>query len=140
MKHLKNTVQSISDLILKPGMINIDFNDLRLIIAKMGKGQVSVGKGKGKNRVKEATELALNTPYSEDLLLSEARGILVNITSGLDLSLGDFSKIGDIIENHASDSATIVIGTVLVPTMVDSMTVSIVATGIDSRGSKRKRR
>jgi cell division protein FtsZ len=127
---LKGAVQGIADLIIRPGMINVDFADVRTVMSEMGMAMMGSGSGRGEERAVEATEAAINSPLLEDVDLKGASGILVNITAGLDLSLGEFSEVGSIVEEYASENATIVVGTVIDPELTDTLTVTVVATGI----------
>jgi len=111
---LLGAVQGIADLIIRPGMINVDFADVRT----------------GEDRARIAAESAVHSPLLEDINLQGARGILVNITAGPDMSLGEFTDVGDIIEEFASDNATVVVGTVIDPDMGDELRVTVVATGL----------
>ena len=130
---LQGAVQGIADLIIRPGMINVDFADVKTVMSEMGMAMMGTGVSRGEFRAREAAEAAINCPLLEDIDLQGAKGILVNITAGLDLSLGEFSEVGDIIEEFASDNATVVIGTVIDPEMVDELRVTVVATGLGSR-------
>ncbi|MFT5719967.1 MAG: cell division protein FtsZ [Motiliproteus sp.] len=127
---LQGAVQGIADLIIRPGMINVDFADVKTVMSEMGMAMMGTGVGRGEERARDAAEAAINCPLLEDIDLRGAKGILVNITAGLDLSLGEFSEVGDIIEEFASDNATVVIGTVIDPEMVDELRVTVVATGL----------
>lgn len=127
---LLGAVQGIADLIIRPGMINVDFADVRTVMSEMGAAMMGTGSATGENRAREAAERAINSPLLDDINLSGARGVLVNITAGLDLSLGEFSEVGDTIEEYASDDATVVIGTVIDPEMTDTLKVTVVATGL----------
>ncbi|MGH1430654.1 MAG: cell division protein FtsZ [Neptuniibacter sp.] len=127
---LKGAVQGIADLIIRPGMINVDFADVRTVMSEMGMAMMGSGSGRGEDRATEATEAAINSPLLEDVDLKGASGILVNITAGLDLSLGEFSEVGNIVEEYASENATIVVGTVIDPELTDDLTVTVVATGL----------
>ena len=127
---LKGAVQGIADLIIRPGMINVDFADVRTVMSEMGMAMMGTGYGRGESRAITATEAAINSPLLEDIDLKGASGILVNITGGLDLSLGEFSEVGDIVEGYASDGATVVVGTVIDPEMSDEIKVTVVATGL----------
>lgn len=127
---LLGAVQGIADLIIRPGMINVDFADVRTVMSEMGAAMMGTGIARGENRAREAAEAAIRSPLLEDIDLQGARGILVNITAGLDLSLGEFAEVGDIIEEFASDSATVVVGTVIDPEMRDELKVTVVATGL----------
>jgi len=127
---LLGAVQGIADLIIRPGMINVDFADVRTVMSEMGAAMMGTGIARGDNRAREAAEAAIRSPLLEDVNLQGARGILVNITAGLDLSLGEFSEVGDTIEEFASENATIVVGTVIDPEMRDELRVTVVATGL----------
>lgn len=129
---LLGAVQGIADLIIRPGMINVDFADVRTVMSEMGMAMMGSGYAKGDNRAREAAEAAIRSPLLEDVDLEGARGILVNITAGLDLSLGEFSEVGNIIEEFASAEATVVVGTVIDPDMSDEIRVTVVATGLGS--------
>jgi cell division protein FtsZ len=129
---LLGAVQGIADLIIRPGMINVDFADVRTVMSEMGMAMMGTGNSKGENRAREAAERAINSPLLDDIDLLGARGILVNITAGLDLSLGEFSEVGDTIEEFASEEATVVVGTVIDPELTDELKVTVVATGLGS--------
>ncbi len=128
---LLGAVQGIADLIIRPGMINVDFADVRTVMSEMGMAMMGSGTASGENRAIEAAEAAIRSPLLEDINIQGARGILVNITAGLDLSLGEFADVGDTIKEFASDQATVVVGTVIDPDMVDELRVTVVATGLD---------
>lgn len=127
---LRGAVQGIADLIMRPGMINVDFADVRTVMGEMGQAMMGTGSARGENRAREAAEAAIKSPLLEDVDLQGARGILVNITAGTDLSLGEFSEVGDTIEEFASEEATIVVGTVIDPEMAEEIKVTVVATGL----------
>ncbi len=127
---LKGAVQGVADLIIRPGMINVDFADVRTVMSAMGMAMMGTGRGRGDGRAIQATEAAIKSPLLEDVDLKGAAGILVNITAGLDLSLGEFSEVGEIVDEYASDEATIVVGTVIDPEMTDELSVTVVATGL----------
>ncbi len=131
---LLGAVQGIADLIIRPGMINVDFADVRTVMSEMGMAMMGSGHSTGENRAREAAEAAVRSPLLEDINLQGARGILVNITAGMDLSLGEFSEVGDTIEEFASGDATVVVGTVIEPDMVDEIRVTVVATGLGGTG------
>ena len=128
---LKGAVQGIADLIIRPGMINVDFADVRTVMSEMGMAMMGTGIARGENRAREAAEAAINSPLLEDIDLKGASGILVNITAGLDLSLGEFYEVGDLVEEYASENATIVVGTVIDPELSDELKVTVVATGLE---------
>jgi cell division protein FtsZ len=127
---LLGAVQGIADLIIRPGMINVDFADVRTVMSEMGMAMMGTGKATGENRARDAAEAAIRSPLLEDIDLNGARGILVNVTAGPDLSIGEFSDVGDTIEEFASDQATIVVGTVIDPSLKDELRVTVVATGL----------
>jgi len=127
---LLGAVQGIADLIIRPGMINVDFADVRTVMAEMGMAMMGSGQASGEDRARIAAEQAVLSPLLEDINLQGARGILVNITAGPDLSLGEFSEVGDTVEAFASDNATVVVGTVIDPSMGDELRVTVVATGL----------
>jgi len=127
---LLGAVKGIADLIMNPGMINVDFADVKTVMSEMGMAMMGTGFASGENRAREAAEAAIRSPLLEDVNLQGARGILVNITAGENLSLGEFSEVGDIIEEFASDDATVVVGTVIDPDRNEDMHVTVVATGL----------
>ena len=127
---LLGAVKGIADLIMNPGMINVDFADVKTVMSEMGMAMMGTGAAVGADRAREAAEGAIRSPLLEDVNLQGARGILVNITAGENLSLGEFSEVGDTIEEFASDDATVVVGTVIDPSLKDEMRVTVVATGL----------
>ena len=127
---LLGAVQGIADLIIRPGMINVDFADVRTVMSEMGIAMMGTGRASGEGRAREAAEAAIRSPLLEDIDLNGARGILVNVTAGPDLSLGEFTEVGETIEAIASATATVVIGTVIDPELSDELRVTVVATGI----------
>ncbi len=127
---LLGAVQGIADLIIRPGMINVDFADVRTVMSEMGMAMMGTGKAVGEVRAREAAESAIRSPLLEDIDLHGARGILVNVTAGPNLGIGEFAEVGETIESFASDSATVVVGTVIDPDLTDEMRVTVVATGL----------
>jgi len=127
---LLGAVQGIADLIIRPGMINVDFADVRTVMSEMGMAMMGSGAAVGDSRALEAAEAAVRSPLLEDIDFSGARGILVNIAAGVDITLTEFSQVGATIEDFASDNATVVIGTVIDPEMGEEMRVTVVATGL----------
>ncbi|QFQ32395.1 cell division protein FtsZ [Buchnera aphidicola (Aphis fabae)] len=127
---LKGAVQGIAELITRPGLMNVDFADVRTVMVEMGYAMMGTGISSGENRAEEAAEIAISSPLLEDIDLSGARGVLVNITAGFDLKLDEFETVGNTIRSFASDNATVVIGTSLDPDMNDTLRVTVVATGI----------
>ena len=127
---LLGAVQGIAELIIRPGRINVDFADVRTVMSEMGAAMMGTGQASGENRAREAAERAINSPLLDDIDVSGAKGVLVNITAGMDLSLGEFAEVGDTIEEYASEDATVVVGTVIDPDMADTLKVTVVATGL----------
>jgi len=123
-------VQGIAELITRQGLINVDFADVRTVMAEMGMAMMGTGKAQGEGRARMAAEAAISSPLLEDVNLSGARGILVNITAGMDLSIGEFDEVGNTIKQFASENATVVVGTVIDPEISGEMRVTIVATGL----------
>ena len=136
---LLGAVKGIADLIMHPGMINVDFADVKTVMSEMGMAMMGTGFATGEDRAREAAESAIRSPLLEDVNLQGARGILVNITAGENLSLGEFSEVGDTIEEFASDDATVVVGTVIDPELGDEMRVTVVATGLGGGQAKPKK-
>ena len=134
---LLGAVKGIADLIMHPGMINVDFADVKTVMSEMGMAMMGTGLGKsGEDRAREAAESAIRSPLLEDINHEGARGILVNITAGENLSLGEFSEVGDTIEEFASDDATVVVGTVIDSELNDEIRVTVVATGLGQENKK----
>jgi len=127
---LLGAVQGIAELITRPGLINVDFADVRTVMSEMGMAMMGSGKASGEDRARVAAETAVASPLLEDIDLAGARGILVNVTAGLDMSIGEFEEVGNTIREFASDDATVVVGTVIDPEMVDELRVTVVATGL----------
>lgn len=132
---LLGATQGIADLIIRPGLINVDFADVRTVMSEMGMAMMGQGAGKGENRAVEATELAIRSPLLEDVNLRGARGILVNITAGIDLTMGELGEVGEMIQELAADDATVVVGTAMEPEMSDEVRVTVVATGLGPESS-----
>ena len=127
---LQGAVQGIAELITRPGLINVDFADVRTVMSEMGMAMMGSGRATGEDRARQAAEAAVNSPLLEDLNLAGARGILVNVTAGLDLGIGEFEEVGNTVKEFASDNATVVVGTVIDPEMSDEIRVTVVATGL----------
>lgn len=127
---LKGAVQGIAELITRPGLMNVDFADVRTVMSEMGYAMMGTGTASGEKRAEEAAEIAISSPLLEDTDLSGAKGVLVNITAGFDLKLDEFETVGNTIRAFSSDNATVVIGTSLDPQMDNSLRVTVVATGI----------
>ena len=134
---LHGAVQGISELVTRPGLINVDFEDLRTVMTERGIAMMGVGHATGEDRAIKAAEKAIANPLLEDISVSGARGLLVNITSGLDFTLGEFNEVGEVINQVASEDARVIIGTSIDATMTDEIRVTVVATGLPSSvGSK----
>jgi len=129
---LYGAVQGIADLITRPGLINVDFADVRTVMSEMGMAMMGTGVSSGENRAREAAEAAISSPLLEDVDFSGARGVLVNITAGMDMSIGEFEAVGDAIKAFTSENATVVVGTVIDPEMSEELRVTVVVTGIGS--------
>jgi cell division protein FtsZ len=128
---LRGAVQGIAELITRPGLINVDFADVRTVMSEMGIAMMGTGVGSGENRARLAAESAIASPLLEDVDLSGARGVLVNITAGLDLSIGEFEEVGEVVKNITSEGgATVVVGTVIDPELRDEVRVTVIVTGL----------
>ncbi|HIE00937.1 MAG TPA: cell division protein FtsZ [Thiotrichaceae bacterium] len=127
---LFSAVQGISELITRPGLINVDFADVTTVMQDQGLAMMGSGYAKGEGRARKAGIEAISSPLLEDIDLSGARGILVNMTAGMDLSIGEFEEMGDVVEEFASENATVVVGTVLDTEMDDELRVTVIATGV----------
>ena len=127
---LQGAVKGIADLIVRPGMINVDFADVRTVMSEMGTAMMGTGTASGENRAAEAAQAAISSPLLEDVDLRGARGILINITANESIALDEFSEVGDIVRELASDDANVIIGTAIDPDMGDSISVTVVATGL----------
>ncbi|HCU05143.1 MAG: cell division protein FtsZ [Gammaproteobacteria bacterium GWE2_42_36] len=130
---LLGAVQGIAELITKPGLINVDFADVRTVMREMGMAMMGTGVAVGEDRARKAAEAAISSPLLEDVNFSGAKGVLVNITAGLDMSIGEFEEVGEVVKNISSEEATVVVGTVIDPTMTDEMRVTIVVTGLNGK-------
>ncbi len=128
---LQGAVEGVANLITQPGLINVDFADVRAVMSEMGMAMMGTGSAKGDDRAKSAANLAVSSPLLEDIDLSGAKGVLVNITAGSDMSIGEFEVVGDTIRSFTSEQATVVVGTAIDPEMVDEMHVTVVVTGLD---------
>ncbi|KXO11210.1 Cell division protein FtsZ [Moritella sp. JT01] len=127
---LLGAVQGIAELITRPGLINVDFADVRTVMSEMGTAMMGTGVASGEDRAAEAAEAAISSPLLDDVDLAGARGILVNITAGLDINIEEFETVGNSIKAFASDNATVVVGAVIDPEMTDELRVTVVVTGI----------
>lgn len=127
---LQGAVKGISDLIVKPGQINVDFADVRTVMSEHGMAMMGSGLANGEERATEAARMAISSPLLEDVDLHGARGILVNITASESLSLDEFTTVGDIINELALDDAHVIIGTAIDPDVGEDIMVTVVATGL----------
>jgi len=127
---LQGAVQGIAELITTPGTMNVDFADVRTVMSEMGMAMMGTGTSSGEGRAREAAEAAISSPLLEDVNLSGANGILVNVTSDMNLTIGEFSEIGDTVKEFAASDATVIIGSALDPSMKDEVRVTVVATGL----------
>ncbi|MCC5859178.1 MAG: cell division protein FtsZ [Ectothiorhodospiraceae bacterium] len=127
---LLGAVRGIAELITRPGLINVDFADVRTVMSEMGMAVMGSGAASGEGRAREAAERAIASPLLEDISLAGANGILVNVTAGLNLSIGEFDEVGQTVREFASDDATVVVGTVIDPELENELRVTVVATGL----------
>lgn len=129
---LFGAVQGIAELITRPGLINVDFADVRTVMSEMGLAMMGTGAASGENRARDAADAAISSPLLDDVDLAGAKGVLVNVTAGLDLSISEFEEVGDAVKSFTSDNATVIVGTVIDPQMSDELRVTLVATGLGS--------
>jgi cell division protein FtsZ len=127
---LQGAVQGIAELITRPGLINVDFADVRTVMAETGMAMMGSGAATGENRARAAAEAAVSSPLLEDVNLHGAHGLLINVTAGMDLRTSEFHVVGDTVKQYASEDATVVVGYVIDPEMTDQIRVTVVATGI----------
>ncbi len=127
---LRGAVQGIAELITNPGLINVDFADVRTVMSEMGLAMMGSGIGRGDERATEAAEMAISSPLLEDIDLAGARGILVNITAGLDMAIGEFEEVGNVVRQFAAEDATVVVGTAIDDSLEGELRVTVVATGL----------
>lgn len=129
---LAGAVRGISDIIIKPGLINVDFADVKTVMSEKGTAMMGTGTASGPDRARIAAEHAVASKLLEDISLQDAKGVLVNITAGPELSLGEIKAVGDCISDFASEEAIIVTGTVLDDTRGNDLIVTVIATGLSS--------
>ena len=132
---LQGAVQGVAELITRDGLINVDFADVRTVMSEMGMAMIGAGSASGEGRARQAADAAISSPLLEDINLANANGVLVNVTCGPDLSIGEFQEVGEIIQQFAAEDATVVVGTVLDPDMQDELRVTVVATGLGRTAS-----
>jgi cell division protein FtsZ len=127
---LQGAVQGIAELITRPGLINVDFADVRTVMSETGMAMMGQGHATGEDRARVAAEMAVSSPLLEEINLAGAQGILVNVTAGMDMAIGEFEEVGNTVKQFASEDATVVVGTVIEPDMQDELRVTVVATGL----------
>jgi cell division protein FtsZ len=135
---LQNAVQGIAELITRPGLINVDFADVRTVMSEMGMAMMGSALASGDDRAAKAAHQAVSSPLLDDINIAGARGILVNVTAGMDMAIGEFEEVGNTVREFASDDATVVIGTSLDPDMGGNLRVTIVATGLGNGALRKK--
>jgi cell division protein FtsZ len=136
---LQGAVQGIAELITRPGLINVDFADVRTVMSETGMAMMGSGSGRGEGRARAAAEAAVSSPLLEHVDLADAHGILVNVTAGMDMSIGEFQEVGTIVKEFASEEATVVVGTVIDPELQDELRVTVVATGLNRVAAQHNR-
>src|SRR5690606_26809632 len=128
---LLNATQGISDLISVTGEVNVDFADVRTIMSSRGPALMGSGFGEGENRAQEAAQEAISSPLLDDISIAGARGVLINITGGMDLAIDEVTTISSIIQEEAGDEAEIIFGAVHTPELEGKVRVTVIATGFD---------
>jgi cell division protein FtsZ len=132
---LRQAVQGISDLITVPGLINLDFADVKAIMAGMGLALMGAGRASGEHRAMEATQQAISSPLLEEATIEGAKGVLINITGGPDLTLFEVNEASSIIREAADEDANIIFGAVIDETLRDEMKITVIATGFDKESA-----
>jgi cell division protein FtsZ len=135
---LLHSVKGITDLIMMPGLVNLDFADVRTTMSKAGMALMGTGIASGENRALEAAERAISHPLLEDISVAGARGVLMNLTSGTDLTMAEMTEASDLIHREAGDGADIIWGAVLDDSVGDELRVTVIATGIEPEGDRKK--
>lgn len=135
---LLGAVQGIAELITRPGLINVDFADVRTVMSEMGVAMMGTGTASGENRAREAADAAIASPLLDDVDLAGAKGVLVNVTAGMDMSISEFEEVGDAVKGFTSDNATVIVGTVIDPQMTDELRVTLVATGLGNNEAEQQ--
>lgn len=130
---LLGAVQGIAELITRPGLINVDFADVRTVMSEMGMAMMGTANAHGENRARIAAEAAISSPLLEDVDFNGAGGVLVNITSGPNMSIGEFEEVGDVVKSFTSENAIVVVGTVIDSAMTDELRVTVVVTGLGGK-------
>jgi cell division protein FtsZ len=135
---LRQAIQGISDLILVPGLINLDFADVKTIMSGMGVAMMGTGIADGENRAVDAARKAVSSPLLEDSSVNGARGVIINITGGPDLTLMEVNEASSIIQEAAHEDANIIFGAVVDESLVGRAKITVIATGFDSQGTARR--
>jgi cell division protein FtsZ len=135
---LRQAIQGISDLILVPGLINLDFADVKTIMSGMGVAMMGTGIAEGEGRAMTAAQKAVSSPLLEDSSVNGARGVIINVTGGPDLSLMEVNEASSIIQEAAHEDANIIFGAVVDPNLVGKVKITVIATGFDRRGHGRE--
>jgi cell division protein FtsZ len=135
---LLQAVRGISDLIITPGLINLDFADVRTVMAEMGLALMGASSATGENRAIEAAQKAISSPLLEDISIQGARGVLINITGGPDLCLHEVNEAASMIQEEAHDDANIIFGAVIDETLTDEIRITVIATGFGETKEERK--
>ena len=135
---LLQAVRGISDLIITPGLINLDFADVRTVMAEMGLALMGASSASGENRAIEAAQKAISSPLLEDISIQGARGVLINITGGPDLCLHEVNEAASMIQEEAHDDANIIFGAVIDETLTDEIRITVIATGFGEAREERK--
>ena len=133
---LRQAVQGISDIILVPGIINVDFADVKTIMESMGRAVMGAGTAKGEGSAFEAAKKAISNPLLEYSSIEGAKGVLINITGGLELSIDDIQAAASYIHDNAHEDSAVIFGAVIDPDMTDEVRVTVIATGFDERREK----
>jgi cell division protein FtsZ len=134
---LRQAIQGISDLILVPGLINLDFADVRTIMSGMGVAMMGTGMADGDGRAMQAAQRAVSSPLLEDSSVTGARGVIINVTGGPDMSLMEVNEASCVIQESAHDEANIIFGAVIDPNLTGKIKITVIATGFDRKGGER---
>jgi cell division protein FtsZ len=134
---LRQAIQGISDLILVPGLINLDFADVKTIMSGMGVAMMGTGTAEGEGRAMQAAQKAVSSPLLEDSSVTGARGVIINVTGGPDLSLMEVNEASSIIQEAAHEDANIIFGAVVDPSLTGKVKITVIATGFDRKGAHR---
>jgi cell division protein FtsZ len=133
---LHGAVQGIAELITRPGLINVDFEDVRTVMSQQGYALMGVGTATGENRARAAAEKAIHNPLLEDVNVKGARGVLVNVTAGMDFTMQEWEEVGELVEDVAGPDSEVIVGTSIDPNMENELRVTVVATGLEYIGQQ----